>query len=363
MIRILVLTGLALAPADAFAARAKDLGDFLGQRENQLSGAGLVVGLRRSGDSTRNEAAIRTLANRLQGLGASLQLDEITSRNAALVMVTATLPPSGRTGSRIDVTVASTGDALSLEGGLLLLTPLVGTDGQVYAVAEGSLVVGGYTAEQDGSGTRKNTPTVGRVVGGAIIEREIASSVDWTTASTVDFVLREADFTTAARFAASVDTAFGSEVATAISASTVRLTIPADRVGAFPEFAAQVEAVSVEVDSPARIVVNERTGSVVMGADVRVSAVAVAHGGLTIEVRRSQGASQPMPFSAGRTTKVSNSDVAAQEQEGRLSLVEGVEIGALVTALNDLGVTPRDLIVILELIKAAGALQATVETL
>lgn len=354
---------LCLVPIPATATRVKDLGGFHGHRENPLTGAGLVVGLRRTGDSSRNEAAIRALANRLQGHGVSLQLDEITSRNAALVMVSATLPPGARTGGRIDVTVASTGDAASLEGGVLLLAHLQGADGQVYAVAEGPLTVGGFVAESDGAGARKNTPTVGRIAEGAIVEREVPGQPDWTEVAEVDFVLRRSDFTTAARLAKAVDDAFGADVARAASSSTVRLSLPQDQRATFPEFAAKVEALDVDVDVPARVIVNERTGTVVMGADVRVAPVAVAHGGLTIEVRRETAVSQPGPFSSGTTAAVSNSDVSASEGRGKLVLVEGAQIGDVVAALNDMGVTPRDLIVILEAIRAAGALDAELEIL
>ncbi len=350
-------------PDLAQATRVKDLGAFHGHRENPLMGAGLVVGLRRTGDSTRNEAAIRALANRLQGHGVSLQLDEITSRNAALVMVSATLPPDARTGSRIDVTVASTGDAASLEGGVLLLAHLQGADGQVYAIAEGPLTVGGYVAESAGSGVSKNTPTVGRIAEGALIEREVAGQPDWTQIREIDFVLRRADFTTAARLATVIDAAFAADIASAASASTIRMKIPDDPSSGFAEFAAKVEALNVDVDVPARVIVNERTGTVVMGADVRVAPVAVAHGGLTIEVRRENAVSQPGPLSGGKTATVSNSEISANEGTGQLVLVEGTEIGSVVSALNDMGVTPRDLIVILEAIKAAGALDAELEIL
>lgn len=345
----------------ALAARAKDLGAFHGVRENTLTGAGLVVGLRRTGDSQRNEASIRALANRLQGHGLSLEQDEIVSRNTALVMVTATLPPDARSGSRVDVVVASSGDASSLEGGLLLMTPLFGTDGKVHATAEGALVVGGFAAAAGLNLSRKNTPTVGRVAGGAIIEVG-APSLDYSALTEIDFVLRSPDFTTAARLAEAIDTDFGSDVAKPTSATTVSLTLPEDYKDRFPEFAARVEAVELEVDAPARVVVNERTGTVVMGADVKIAPVAIAHGGLTIEVRRRNAVSQPSPFSNGTTVTQSNTWIEAEEATGKLTLVEGVAIGDLVAALNSLGVKPRDLIQILEAIRSSGALHAEVVT-
>jgi flagellar P-ring protein FlgI len=355
---------LALAPTPAHAVRAKDVGQFHGVRDNPLTGAGLVVGLKRSGDSVRNEASIRALASRLQGLGVSLQIDDIAARNVALVMVSARLGPGQRTGSRIDVNVASTGDATSIEGGYLLLTPLMGPDGNVYALAEGPLVVGGYQVDAAGSAQRKNSPTVGQSPNGAIVEREVASAVDLSAQDSVEFVLSDPDFTTASRLATALNGAFGGDpIATARTASTIALKVPADYRGRFPDFAAKVEAVELAVDAPARVVVSERTGTVVMGADVRISAVAVAHGGLTIEVRRRDQVSQPAPLSGGQTTVVPRADLVAEEKMGQLLLVEGVSIGDLVAALNKMGVTPRDLIVILQAIQSAGALHAEVVAL
>jgi len=362
MLRRLLVMGLLLGSGTGWAeTRAKDLGAFHGVRDNQLTGAGLVVGLRRTGDSRRNEAAIRALANRLQGHGLSLEQDEIVTRNVALVMVTATLGPDARSGARTDVVVASSGDAISLEGGVLLMTPLFGTDGVVHATADGPLVVGGYAASAAGTTSRKNTPTVGRVAGGALIELG-SPGLDYTALEGIDFVLRDPDFTTSSRLADAIDAAFGVEVATAASASTIELVLPADYVGKFPSFAALVEAVELEVDTPARVVVNERTGTVVMGASVRISPVAIAHGGLTIEVRRRNQVSQPNALSGGNTVMFGNAVIEANEEEGQLILVEGVEIGELVGALNALGVKPRDLITILEAIRASGALHADIVT-
>ncbi|MEQ1568374.1 MAG: flagellar basal body P-ring protein FlgI [Myxococcota bacterium] len=352
-----------LGASDAYATRAKDIGQFHGVRDNPLTGAGLVVGLKRTGDSTRNEASIRALASRLQGLGVSLQVDDIAARNVALVMVSATLGPDQRTGSRIDVHVASTGDATSLEGGLLLLTPLMGPDGNVYALAEGPVVVGGFDAGSGGSGTTKNSPTTGQAPNAAIVEREVANAIDLNEATEVEFVLSRPDFTTAAHLAEAVDAAFGEPIAIPRSSSTVVLTVPADYAGQFARFAALVGEVQLEVDAPARVVVSERTGTVVMGADVRIAPVAIAHGGLTIEVRRKDEVSQPGPLSKGQTTVVPRAEVGATEATGQLVLLEGAAIGDLVSALNKMGVKPRDLIVILQAIESAGALHAEVVAL
>jgi flagellar P-ring protein FlgI len=358
-----MLLALMLAASPAHATRIKDVGQFYGVRDNQLSGAGLVVGLQRTGDSSRNEAAIRALATRLQGHGMSLELDDIISRNVALVMVSATLRADDRTGSRIDVTVASTGDATSLESGVLLLTPLLGTDGKVHAIAEGPMVVGGYTVGAAGNAAGKNRPTVGRIAGGATIELELENGLDYASLSTIDYVLSQPDFSTSTRLAEAVNTEFGTEIASPSSASTIALTLPDEFIGKFPMFAARIEALNISVDTPARVIINERTGTVVMGADVKVSAVAVAHGGLTIEVRRYDALSQPAPFSGGTTAAVRNTVVSATEADGQLLLVEGIEIGELISALNDMGVKPRDLIVILEAVRSAGALHAEIVTL
>ncbi len=346
--------------ADANAARAKDVAHFMGVRDNHLTGAGLVVGLHRTGDSLRNEAAIRALAGRLQGLGVSLQVDDLTSRNIALVMVTATLPPDQRTGSAIDVSVASTGDAISLQGGTLLMTPLVGGDGQVYAVGSGPVVVGGFDARLSGQIQAKNAPNAGWVLGGGLVEREVASSVDYAKATKVDYVLDRPDFTTAVRLSEAIDKAFGAEVAEAASSATVTLTIPAAMVGKFADFAAKVEAVPLDVDAPARVVVSERTGTVVMGAEVKLAPVAVAQGGLTIQVAQRDQVFQPAPMSYGTTATNSVAMLAAGEESGKLYLAEGATIADLVAALNKMGVKPRDLIAILQAMEASGALQAQI---
>ncbi|NCG19048.1 MAG: flagellar basal body P-ring protein FlgI [Rhodobacterales bacterium] len=361
--KALFIAGMLLFSSVANATRAKDIGDFYGIRENQLEGAGIVVGLQRSGDSTRNIAALRTLANKLRAVGISMNLEDLSSRNIALVMVSATLPPDTRPGSRLDVTVASTGDATSLEGGMLLWTPLTDQMGNIVAVGEGSLIVGGFTVGANGGGARKNKPTVGLISGGAIVQIEVPNQVDYTALTNIDYILHKSDFTTAMRMADAVNAQFeGETVASAQSSSTINLVLPESFAGNFAGFAAMIENTDLTVDTPARIVVNERTGTVVMGADVKISAVAVAHGGLTIEVRRANGVSQPGPSSGGTTAAVSNSIITANEEEGQLVLVEGIDIGELVAALNDMGVKPRELIVILQAMRSSGALHAEIVT-
>ena len=347
----------------AHAARAKDVGRFYGVRDNTLTGPGLVVGLRRTGDSARNAATLRSIVSRLQGQGLSLTVDDLNTRNAALVMVRATLPPDYRAGDRVDVTVASAADASSLEGGVLLWTPLFDQANQLVGVAEGPLVVGGFAADAAGNAVRKNNPSSAMVPGGGIIERESPRPVDYASLEVADFVLDQPDFATANALATAINESFGAEIAEPVSASTVRLTLPDELKGRFPVFAAQVEAVEVTLDSPARVVVSERTGTVVMGGDVRIAPVAVAHGGLTVEVRRLNQATQPAPFSLGTTAAVSNTEITAKEEGGELVLVEGANIGDLVAALNAMGVKPRELVVILQAIRKAGALQAEIVVL
>ena len=352
---------LVAPPADG--ARAKDVGHFFGVRENTLSGPGLVVGLRRTGDSPRNAATMRSIVSRLQGQGVPLGLDDVSSRNAALVMVRATLPPDYRAGDRIDVTVASAADATSLEGGILMWTPLFDQGNQLVAIAEGPLIVGGFSADAAGNAIRKNSPTSAMVPSGGMVERENTRQLDYASLETADFVLDKPDFVTAERLATAVNGAFGNEVAAPVSSSTIQIQIPDDLKGKFPVFAARVEAVEVEMDAPARVVVSERTGTVVMGANVTIAPVAVAHGGLTVEVQTINQALQPAPLSAGTTTTVSNTQITASEKSGDLVVVEGAQIADLVAALNAMGVKPRELVVILHAIREAGAMQADIVVL
>lgn len=351
---------LVLTP-DAHAARAKDVGRFDGLQSNTLTGMGLVVGLARTGDSTRNAASIRSLVTRLKGIGAAVSEEEILSRNIALVMVTATLPPDARVGALVDLAVASTGDAQSLEGGMLLQTPLMGMDGRIHCLGQGPVVVGGFNVVSGGNSTRKSVPTRGQVVRGAQVMLEVPG-VDFSKLESVDFILDQPDFTTATRLEEAVDAAFGADVASAVSSSTILLTIPQEYRGRFPAFAAKIETVEVAPDVEARVVVDERTGTVVMGADVRIAAVAVTHGALTIEVQRTNAISQPTGFAAGTTAAVSNAEINVQEGKSQLTLVEGANIGDLVSALNAMGVSPRDLITILTTMHAAGAIHAEVVT-
>ncbi len=362
-VRLVVALALAalLAPAAPVgAARVKDIAATKGVRSNQLIGYGLVVGLNGSGDRIQTEFTVQSLASLLARMGIGVDADAIQVRNVAAVMVTAELPAFARTGSRLDALVSSMGDATSLEGGTLLLTPLYGADGEVYAIAQGPMSVGGFAAAGGGSGVQKNHPTVGRVAGGATVEREIPFAL--ATLDGFDLALRRPDFTTARRTAEAINARFGEALATAPDPGTVHVSVPESAAADLVGFMASVESVNVEPDRAARVVLNERTGTVVMGADVSIAKVAVSHGNLSVSITANNRVSQPAPFSDGETVVVRNPTITAVEEEARLTVVEGpVTIDELVRGLNAMGVTPRDLIAILQAIKASGALAADLE--
>jgi len=350
---------LLLQPAQG--ARAKDVGNFYGVEENQITGAGLIIGLARTGDTRRNESAIRQLSAVLRGQGIFIDLDEISSRNIATVMVTASVPGSSRGGAEIDITVASTGDATSLEGGQLLMTHLYGLDGEVHAVAQGSITVGGFNFQAAGNLARKGVPTKGHVVGGATLIREFPSP-DYSESEELEFVLDDPDFQSAMALADAANLFFGAEIAEPTSASTVVVQVPVPFQGRFARFAAAFEAVEFEVDAPARVVVDERTGTVVMGAAVEIAPVAVAHGALSIEVVRTNSTVPQAPFAIGAPPIVRNSTLRINEADGQLVEVSGATIGDLVASLNAMGVKPRDLITILKAMHTAGAIRAELVT-
>lgn len=362
MYSLLLALVLGLSPP-AEGARIKDVARLDGQRDNPLIGQGLVVGLNRSGDSARNEATLQALSKRLQGLGFTVTTEDIKSRNVAAVMVTARMASSARPGHQIDVEVSSMGDATSLEGGILLITPLSAPNGDMYGWAQGPIVIGGYSASQDGSSARKNHPTVGRVPQGGTVERDNPNRLSLDNLHMVRWLVQDQDLTTATRMADAIDLALEGDWARAVDEGVVQVEVPPLFRGRVVELVSAVEALDVTVDAPARVVINERTGTVVMGADVRISPVAVAHGGLSIEVERSLEASQPMPFGQGDTVVMPESRIVVEEAGGELKVVDGPTIGDLVTALNNMGVGPRDLIQILLTIKAAGAMQAELEVL
>ena len=357
---LLVLAILAGAGGGADAARLKDLASVKGVRSNQIIGYGLVVGLRGTGDKQGTQFTTQSLRSLLAKMGISLDPQQIRVANVAAVMVTAKLPAFARTGSTVDAIVSSVGDASSLMGGMLLMTQLLGNDGQIYAVAQGPIAVGGYSAEGGGSSIALNHPTVGTLVGGAIVEREVAHSM--VGQEEFEIALHRPDFTTAQRTAARINSEFDAPVAVARDSGTLDLTLPAayreDAVG----FMARVETIEITPDKAARIILNERTGTIVMGDSVRVSTVAVAHGNLTVVVNQINEVSQPGPFSDGETTPIQNTDLETSQDEAQLTVIEEtITIGDLVRALNAMGTTPTDLISIIQAIKASGALTAEVE--
>ncbi len=357
-----LFVGLQMAPAPVQAARIKDIANFRGVRQNQLVGYGLVVGLDGSGDSTKSEFTQQSLASLLERMGVSVDPEDIKVENVAAVMVTADLPPFASSGSRIDVLVNSIGDAKNLQGGTLLLTPMKGVDGKVYAMSQGPVSTGGFSyGKGTGTGVQKNFPTAGRVVGGATIEREIRTRFNAREALTL--ALHKPDFTTATRMAMAINAAFADSLAKASDAGTVEVRIPDLYKGRTVEMVALIEGIGVTPDAISKVIINERTGTVIMGENVRIATIAIAHGNLSIQVNKTDRVSQPLPFSrTGETVVTSDREMIVEEGTNPLFLVEsGVSIGEVVRALNALGVSPRDLIAIFQALKAAGALQAELE--
>lgn len=348
------------APALQASARIKELASVEGVRDNQLIGYGIVVGLAGTGDRRQTVFSAQSLSNMLERMGISVPAASLRVSNMAAVIVTATLPPFAQSGTRIDVTAASAGDASNLQGGLLLLTPLKGPDGQVYAVAQGAVVTGGFVAGKAGANSQTvNHPTVGRIAGGALVEK---SSPSAPPGSTLKLQLRRADFTTAARIAGAVNQRFGLKVANAENSALVTVHTPASYLERPVEFLADVEALSLEPDRVAKVVINERTGTIAMGKDVRIAPIAILHGNLSVEIQTNLTVSQPAPLSAGQTTAVPQVSVAAKEERARnVVLKDGATVEELARALTSIGSTPRDIIAILQALRAAGALEAEVE--
>jgi len=358
----LVAFGIAVPPAAA-TSRIKDLANIEGIRQNQLIGYGLVVGLDGTGDTLNNTPFTKqSLQAMLERLGVNIRGQQIRTGNVAAVMVTANLPPFATQGTRIDVTASAMGDAKSLAGGTLLVTPLLGADGNVYAVAQGSLSVGGFQAQGQAASITRGVPTVGQLPNGAIIEREIDFSLN--SLGQLRLALRNPDFTTAKRIAVAINDYMGAPVAEPLDPSTVQLTMPKKLHENVVEMLTDIEQLQVEPDEAAKIVIDERSGVIVIGRDVRVSTVAVAQGNLTVTISESPQVSQPSPLSRGRTVVVPRTRVGVTEEGKKLALMhEGVSLQEIVDGLNSLGIGPRDLITILQAIKAAGAIQADIEVM
>jgi flagellar P-ring protein FlgI len=353
---------IALVPLFSKAAsRIKDIASFGGVRDNQLVGYGLVVGLNGTGDRSQTFFSTQTLANMLQRSGITISPDQVRVKNIAAVMVTAMLPTSIRQGNRIDVTVSSLGDAQSVQGGVLIQTPLQAANGQFYVVAQGQVTLGGFSAGGNGASIQSSHPTVGRIPNGGLVEKDMA--LDFTGKSRLDLVLNQNDFTTVSRAVSAINECVGAEVASAKDGRTVAINVPANYNNRPVEFMSLVENVRMDVDLPARVVINEKTGTIVMGKDVRIAPISIIHGSLSLQVGTIFNISQPQPLSkTGQTVVVPETTLSVQEAKGRTAtLREGANVEEIVRALNAIGAGPRDVIAILQAIKAAGALQAELE--
>jgi len=379
---ILILCLAAAFACPAPAARIKDIAVIAGVRDNQLIGYGLVVGLDGTGDKIDNGFTDQALTNMLSRQGLSMRGKSLESDNVAAVMLTAALPPFVKQGSRIDVMVSSIGDAESLLGGTLLMSPLRGADGRVYAVAQGSVIIGGFSVGGAGGGVSKNHATVGRIPNGASVEREL--SYDFAARREFTINLHAADFTTCRNMEQIINQSISGVTARVVDASSVTVAMNGGYPGDIIDLVSSVEGLDVSVDTPAVVVLNEKTGTIVMGENVRISTVAIAHGNLSIQIKEEQSVSQPLPFSpeapagsaptelesgavvapGGQTVVTTDTSIGVTEEKKQMQVVPaGVTIREVVAALNAIGATPRDLIVILQTIKAAGALQAELEIL
>jgi flagellar P-ring protein precursor FlgI len=363
----LLVWGLAVGPArdtPLRAVRIQDISMIEGVRENSLIGYGMVVGLNNSGDRQQTLFPAQTLVNILRKMGVQVSgtLTSMQVRNIAAVFITATLPPFSSPGTRIDVNVSSVGDAKSLEGGILLLSSLYGADGQTYATAQGPVVLGGYTAGARMNSVQVNHPTSGRVPGGGLVERD--TSVDLAKLNKLSLLLRDYDFATSQEVAQAINARFGPNWAHAVDGRRIEIPLPQTNRENVSHMLAQIEELTVGVQEPAKVVVNERTGTIVMGQHVSLSACSVLHGNLAIEIATQFQVSQPQSLSQGQTTVVPQTTLRAKESAAnRVELREGATVQELISGLQGIGATARDIVAILEAIKAAGALQAELEVI
>jgi len=363
-----LILGAALigAPAPVLAfSRVKDLVDVQGIRDNMLVGYGLVVGLNGTGDSLKNAPFTQqSIQAMLERLGVNTRGEVMQTKNVAAVMVTANLPAFAAPGTRIDVSVSAMGDAKNLQGGTLLVTPLFGADGSIYALAQGPVAIGGFAAQGQASSVTRGVPTAGRIANGAIVEKDTGFKL--ASLSSLKLSLHNPDLTTATRIAKAVNTYLGTATAQATDPSNVQLSVPANYPGGVMALLTAIEQIRVDPDQPAKVVIDENRGVIVMGADVRISTVAIAQGNLTIKVTETPQVSQPSPFSqTGTTQVVPRTNIQIDDSRAnRMTVVhDGVSLQNLVDGLNALGVGPRDIISILQAIKAAGALQAEIQVI
>jgi len=356
-LELLLVAALFISPSAVHAgSRVKDLAMVAGARDNQLVGYGIVTGI--AGDGDKNPAyTLQSIANFLQRFGVNVPSAALSSKNIAAVMITADITAFKKNGSRIDVAVSSIGDAKTLQGGVLLQTPLIGADGKVYAVAQGALSIGGFSAGNDGASVTKNHPTVGQIVNGALVEREIPTEI--TRDNTLELLLREPDFTSSARLAAAINERFTNSCE-AVDSTTVRVKVPEGLQGSVVDFIARLESIEIDPDAPARIIINERTGTIVATSRVRISACAVSHGNITINIANSLDVSQPNALAQkGRTVVTPRTDTSVTEQKAALvPLPDLPTVEKIASSLNSLGVTPRDMMAIFQAMKQAGALHA-----
>ena len=361
-ISIVLMSLATLADDTVRKALIRDVTSIEGIRDNPVLGYGVVVGLRNTGDKQQTLFTNQTLANILQRMGVQTPAGTIIVKNVAAVFVTATLPPFARPGTRLDVTVASAGDARSLEGGTLLLTPLYGADGQIYASAQGPLILGGFSEGGGTNAKQVNHPTAGRIPSGGLVERD--SSLDLTALHKLSLLLNDPDFSTAEAVAHGINEDFQRDIASVVDSRRVDIDPSAPELEKIPALLARIENLSIEVHHRARVVVNERTGTVVMGRDVRLGAVSILHGNLSIEVATEFSVSQPLPRSQGKTEVVPETNIKAEESPARrIELAEGASVEQLVNGLQRIGATARDVIAILQAIKSAGALEADLEVI
>jgi len=358
---IVIVLAVIFLTGTASASRIKDLAKLHGVRNNQLIGYGLITGLNGTGDDMRKSLfTTQAIYNMMARNGIAIdaaQMRNLKMKNIAAVMVTAQLPPFAKPGAAIDAQVSSVGDASSLAGGTLLMTPLRGADGDVYAIAQGPLTLGAFSYGGKAARAQKNHPTVGNIPGGALVENTVPVALGED--GTIVYQLNDADFTTATRIVDAIDGEYGAGTAFPNDSASVKVTIPKALRGNVVEFVASIENLDVEADTAAKVVVNERTGTIVMGKDVKLSTVAVSHGNLSLVIHDNNQVAQPNPFSRGETTTVTSTDVTVQEDQGGLVVLdmkEGVSIGEIANALNAIGATPRDLIAIFQAIKAAGSM-------
>jgi flagellar P-ring protein precursor FlgI len=362
MCLLLVFTGWGVANETNRQVMVRDLTTISGIRSNPLIGYGVVVGLKRTGDSQQTQFTTQTLANVLQRMGVQITPSSVQVRNVAAVMVTASLPAFARPGTNFDVTVSSIGDAKSLEGGVLLLTALHAADGDIYGEAQGALTLGGYTIGGSTNSKEVNHVTVGRVPSGGTVERD--ASLDLSHLTTVSLVLREPDFTAARDIAAVINQDLGKDVASFLDSRRVDINVAQSGLASVPILISRVQNLAISVHPPAKVVMNERTGTIVMGGDVKLSPVSVLHGDLTVQVTTTFAVSQPNAFSNGKTQVVPQTDVEAKEDPARsIALNEGASVEELINGLHAMGATAHDIVAILQAIKAAGGLQADLEVL